>query len=75
MERYCSFVGSAVKSRRYPYANIARRIRDVGQLKVIRELYDLHDIIQFGRTRALAEEREVLKADRFDTCEHATIFV
>ncbi|KAB5591793.1 hypothetical protein CTheo_4785 [Ceratobasidium theobromae] len=66
MERYCSFIGASVKSRRYPYANIARRIRDVTQLKVIREIYDLHNIIQFGRTRALGEEKEISKAERVE---------
>jgi hypothetical protein len=68
MERYCSFVGASVKSRRYPYANIARRLRDVAQLKIIRELYDLHDIVQFGQARTSAEECEILSADQLPDC-------
>ncbi|KAF8597325.1 hypothetical protein BDV93DRAFT_453158 [Ceratobasidium sp. AG-I] len=43
MERYCSFLGAAVKSRRFPFANIARRIQDVCTLRIIRERYSLHE--------------------------------
>ncbi|KAF8596672.1 hypothetical protein BDV93DRAFT_425113, partial [Ceratobasidium sp. AG-I] len=39
MERYCSFVGASVKSRRFPYTNIARRIRDTIHLRICREIY------------------------------------
>ncbi|KEP45625.1 putative transposase domain protein [Rhizoctonia solani 123E] len=68
MERYCSFIGASVKSRRFPYANIARRVCDVAQLRVIREIYDLHDMISFGQTRASTEEdlkKEMEDANRF----------
>ncbi|KAF8597438.1 hypothetical protein BDV93DRAFT_416484, partial [Ceratobasidium sp. AG-I] len=43
MEHFCSFVGTSVKSRRFPYANISRRLLDVAQLRVIWERYNLHD--------------------------------
>ncbi|CCO35605.1 hypothetical protein BN14_09723 [Rhizoctonia solani AG-1 IB] len=36
MERYCSFIGASVKSRRFPYANIARRVCDVARLCITR---------------------------------------
>jgi hypothetical protein len=69
MERYCSFIGASVKSRRYPYANIARRIRDVAQLRVIREIYDLHNRIRFGRIRRSKEEKEELCSDQLPDCK------
>jgi hypothetical protein len=69
MEHYCSYIGSAVKSRRYPYANIARRIRDVAQLRMIREVYDLHDVVRFGRARGTKEEREERSSDQLPDCE------
>ncbi|KAL5635302.1 hypothetical protein ACGC1H_004176 [Rhizoctonia solani] len=49
MERFCSFVGGVVKSRRFPFENIARRIRDTAQLQVIRHLYGLHNTLSFLR--------------------------
>lgn len=51
MERFCSFIGASVKSQRYPYANINRRVQDTAQLRVVRELYDLHDVISFAPSR------------------------
>ncbi|CAE6454695.1 unnamed protein product [Rhizoctonia solani] len=68
MERYCSFIGASVKSRRFPYANIARRVCDVARLCIIREIYDLRDMISFGQTRASTEEdlkNEKRDADTF----------
>ena len=78
MERYCSFVGAAVKSRRFPYANIARRLLDVAQLRTAREIYDLHSSISFGQTHASTEGDkaiELAQADKVncDECE-STIF-
>ncbi|KAF8597128.1 hypothetical protein BDV93DRAFT_513593 [Ceratobasidium sp. AG-I] len=59
MERYCSFVGASVKSRRYPYTNIANRIRDVAHLRIIREIYNFQDTVTFSHTRASKEEEEL----------------
>ncbi|CCO31180.1 hypothetical protein BN14_05215 [Rhizoctonia solani AG-1 IB] len=69
MERYCSFIGASVKSRRFPYANIARRVCDVAQLSMIRQIYNLNDMITFGQTRASTEEdkkAEMREGDRFE---------
>ncbi|KAF8674983.1 Transposase family tnp2 [Rhizoctonia solani] len=69
MERYCSFIGASVKSRRFPYANIARRVCDVAQLCIIREIYDLRNMISFGQTRASTEEdlkTEMREGDKFE---------
>ncbi|KDN34296.1 hypothetical protein RSAG8_12621, partial [Rhizoctonia solani AG-8 WAC10335] len=77
MERFCSFIGSSVKSRRFPYANINRRVCDVAQLRIIRELYNLHDIVKFGQTRASTDEvlaGELKSADRFPD-EYPTILL
>ncbi|KAF8596715.1 hypothetical protein BDV93DRAFT_480008, partial [Ceratobasidium sp. AG-I] len=74
MERFCSFIGSSVKSRRFPYANIARRIRDTAQLRVVKELYNLHDVITFGRTSASTDEilvTETAAADRLPNCTYS----
>lgn len=77
MERYCSFIGASVKSRRYPYTNIANRIRDVAQLRIIREIYNLRDTVTFGNTRASIEEEElrngeVGNGEQFPDCEFFT---
>jgi hypothetical protein len=72
MERYCSFIGASVKSRRFPYANIARRVCDVAQLRIIREIYNLHEMISFGQTRASTEEDlkiEMREGDKFNDCK------
>jgi hypothetical protein len=74
MERFCSFIGASVKSRRFPYANINRRVRDTAQLRVIRELYDLHDNITFGKTQASTEAvktGEIEGADRVPECVYS----
>jgi hypothetical protein len=55
MERYCSFLGASVKSRRFPFANIARRIRDVTNLHIIREHYSLHPELNIKKA-ALAQD-------------------
>ncbi|CAE6477612.1 unnamed protein product [Rhizoctonia solani] len=78
MERYCSFIGAAVKSRRFPYANIARRLLDVAQLRTIREIYDLHDSISFGQTRASTEGDkaiELAQADKVPGKEYKDILL
>jgi hypothetical protein len=58
MERFCSFIGAQVKSRRFPYVNISRRIRDTIQLRIIRDMYNMDDIISFGKTKASRMEEE-----------------
>lgn len=76
MERFCSFIGASVKSRRFPYANIARRIRDTAQIRVAKELYNLHDVISFGRTCASTDEEiatEIAKADRLPNCKSLSL--
>ena len=70
MERYCSFVGAAVKSRRFPYANIARRLLDVARLRTAREIYDLHHSISFGQTRASTEGVKAIELAEADTINH-----
>ncbi|KAG8795067.1 hypothetical protein FRC12_018363 [Ceratobasidium sp. 428] len=49
MERFCSLVGFVVKSRRFPFENISRNIRDQMQLKVLRHLYGSHGSLGFLR--------------------------
>ncbi|KAF8594007.1 hypothetical protein BDV93DRAFT_399753, partial [Ceratobasidium sp. AG-I] len=63
MERYCSFVGASVKSRRFPYTNLARRIRDVAQLRVICDLYGLHGSLKFNKTSPAEGEEDIGSAD------------
>jgi hypothetical protein len=41
MERFCGSLVPAVKSRKYPFASLAHRIRDVAQLSQIKLLYGL----------------------------------
>lgn len=78
MERFCSFIGASVKSRRFPYTNIARRIRDTAQIRVAKELYDLHNVISFGQTRASTDEEletEKAKADCLPKCQSLSLLV
>jgi hypothetical protein len=72
MERFCSFIGVQVKSRRFPYVNISRRIRDTVHLRIIRDMYNMDDIISFGKTKASKREEEEnegpLNADSLPEC-------
>lgn len=69
MERFCSYIGAAVKSRKRPYENIARRIRDVAQLRVIRDLYQLDGQMSFGDLDLPDEEESETIADRLPDCK------
>jgi hypothetical protein len=68
MERFCSFIGASVKSRRFPYANIARRIRDTAQLRVAHLLYGLKDT-RPSRDRTDQDEVNLKNADILPDCE------
>ncbi|KAG8737148.1 hypothetical protein FRC10_008503 [Ceratobasidium sp. 414] len=72
MEQYCNYVKTAVKSRRYPYANLAWRIQDIGQLRILRQRYHLKDVITL--TKLSAEEKENLAADREPNYPNALLF-
>jgi hypothetical protein len=75
MERFCSFVGGVVKSRRFPFENIARRIRDTAQLQVIRHLYGLHDTLSFLKTdHETDHDPEADGIDIFPECEYLELF-
>jgi hypothetical protein len=69
MERFCSFVGTSVKSCRFPYANISQRLLDVAQLRVIRERFNLHGVILFRQGQTSSEEKEALSADKLAECK------
>ena len=74
MERFCSFIGASVKSRRFPYANLARRVRDVAQLQIIRELYSLHGSLSFNKLKSSDGEEDVSSADHLPDCECISAF-
>lgn len=69
MERYCSFIGASVKSRRFPYTNLARRIRDVAQLQVIRDLYGLHGSLSFNKPSPAEGEDDAGTAEQLPECK------
>ncbi|CCO34284.1 hypothetical protein BN14_08379 [Rhizoctonia solani AG-1 IB] len=78
LSAWVHFVGAAVKSRRFPYANIARRLLDVAQLRAAREIYNLHESITFGQTRASTERDkaiELAEADRITSREYEHILL
>ena len=75
MERYCSFIGASVKSRRFPYTNLARRIRDVAQLRVIRDLYGLHGSLGFNKSSPIEGEEDVGSADILPDCKYKSAIV
>ncbi|KAF8738383.1 hypothetical protein RHS02_05723, partial [Rhizoctonia solani] len=56
------FVGGVVKSRRFPFKNISRRMRDTAQLQVIRHLYGLHDKLTFLQL-------DIIDDDKTDTIQ------
>ncbi|KAG8971497.1 hypothetical protein FRB90_010486, partial [Tulasnella sp. 427] len=43
MERFCGLLSRAITSRKYPYASLYRRIREIQTLHAVRNIYDLHD--------------------------------
>lgn len=42
MEQFCGSLLPAIKSRRFPYASIDRRVTELAQLDQIKVLYGLH---------------------------------
>lgn len=70
MERFCSYVGASVKSRRFPYANIVRRIRDVTQLRIIRDLYHLQGELSFKPIKPLMDtDKDCKDAEKLPDCK------
>jgi hypothetical protein len=45
MERYCGVLHRAVRSRRFPYASLARFVSETTQLTQIANVYDIADIL------------------------------
>ena len=62
-------VGASVKSRQFPYANIAHRLLDMAQLQTAREIYDLHGLISFGQTPASSEGDKATELANADTID------
>lgn len=75
MERFCSFIGASVKSRRFPYANIIRRIRDVTQLRMIRDIYHLQDQISFKLQDDTANEVEGKDVEKLPDCQYILLIL
>lgn len=69
MEQFCSFIGASVKSRQYPYTNLARRVWDVAQLQVIRELYGLHESLTFNKSEPAEGEEDLKSAQKLPGCK------
>jgi hypothetical protein len=65
MERFCSFIGASVKSKRYPYANIGKRILYRAELQIIICRYNLHGTPDFSRQRRRNEAED---ADTQEDC-------
>jgi hypothetical protein len=72
MEHCCSFIGTSVKSRRFPYTNIAHRICNTTQLKIICNLYSLHGRLSFKDLEAPNEE-DVHDAEQISDCKYKDI--
>ncbi|KAG9087021.1 hypothetical protein FRC06_002771 [Ceratobasidium sp. 370] len=72
MERFCSFVGYAVKSRQDPFSNISRRVRDMAQLQMLGHLYDLRKTITFAQTHASTEAAGMAENDQADQIPDST---
>ncbi|KAG8902453.1 hypothetical protein FRC00_007344 [Tulasnella sp. 408] len=51
MERFCGSLLPAIKSRRYPYASIDRRVTEISQLHQIKVIYDLRQQLDLRRRR------------------------
>jgi hypothetical protein len=74
MERFCSFIGAALKSRRHPWTNITRRIRDVTQLQIIRNLYNLHKELTFNKVKD-TDDDDIGGAEMVVGCELLHCFI
>ncbi|KAG8900769.1 hypothetical protein FRC00_011291 [Tulasnella sp. 408] len=59
MERFCGSLLPAIKSRRYPYASIDRRVTELSQLHQIKVIYGLHQELDLRKRRDV--ERRGLK--------------
>ncbi|CEL54833.1 hypothetical protein RSOLAG1IB_11778 [Rhizoctonia solani AG-1 IB] len=55
MERFCSYIGKSVKSRRYPYANIDQRVLNRARLQIILWKYRLYGQPPFVRKQGKVE--------------------
>jgi hypothetical protein len=51
MERFCGSLLPAIKSRRYPWASIDRRILELAQLFQIKAIYSLSTALDLRRRR------------------------
>ena len=66
MEHFCGSPVPAVKSRKYPFASLAHRLRDVAQLSQIKLLYGLSSELD------LSADKDMLDTGhQFDDCELA----
>ncbi|KAJ7774069.1 hypothetical protein B0H16DRAFT_1713902 [Mycena metata] len=55
MERFCGSLVPAVKSRKFPFASLAHRLRDVAQLNQIKLLYGLTDELNLSADKEVGE--------------------
>ena len=70
MERHCSNMQRAIKSRRHPYASIANYIVDVAKLEQVKLLYDLSDELSFHGPRTQARRTEW----QSDACDYTGLY-
>jgi hypothetical protein len=65
-ERFCGSLVPAVKSRKYPFASLAHRLRDIAQLSQIKLLYGLSDELDLSTEKAMEDT-----GHKFDDCERS----
>ena len=58
MERWCGYLGRAVQSRRYPYANIANYATAAARLHTIKIVYGLDDKLMYSTQDILTKRKK-----------------
>lgn len=51
MERFCGALGRAIHNRRFPYACLDKRVRDLAQLDQIKTLFNLWEELDLSNRR------------------------
>lgn len=70
MERFCGSLLPAIKSRRFPWASIDRRILELAQLYQIKAIYSLAQTLDLRPRRRLE-----ISGQAVHSCEHSFSFI
>jgi len=60
MERFCGSLLRAVKSRRFPFTSIDKRVCDLAQIVQLKHQFGLEETLQLDRRRTIEEKGQKL---------------